>query len=201
MRRSLTLPFVVAALLMLGVPATARGEWQLKPFLGIAFGTSTTFVDADRATRKPKLVFGGSGTLQGEVLGLEGEFARAPGFFQSGRGGNVLGSSVSTLTGSVTLALPRRLTEYTLRPYFVGGAGVMLVRIDQSASSLDVSANMPTIDVGGGVTGFLTKRIGLNWDVRHFRTIHGRAEGVGVSIGGGEQLSYWRPNMALAIRY
>ena len=77
----------------------------------------------------------------------------------------------------------------------------MLVRIDQNAATLDVSENMPTIDLGGGVTGFLTRRIGLSWDVRHFRTIRGRAEGVGLSIGGGEELSFWRANMALAIRY
>lgn len=194
------LPFVAMAALLVG-PGVARAEWQLKPFAGIKFGTSTTFIDTDRAARSTKMVLGGSGAYVGEVLGIEADFGRVGGFFQSGRGGNVLGSSVSTLTGNVTVALPRRLTEYTLRPYFVGGAGVMLVRIDQSAATLDVSENMPTFDVGGGVTGFLTQRIGLNWDVRHFRTIRGRAEGVGLSIGGGEQLSFWRANMALAIRY
>jgi hypothetical protein len=192
---------VVALAAILACPSVAGAEWQLKPFVGVKFGTSTTFIDADRATGSAKMVIGGSGAYVGELLGVEADFGRVGGFFQSGRGGNVLGSSVSTLTGNVTVALPRRLTEYTLRPYFVGGAGVMLVRMDQKATTFDVSENMPTFDVGGGVTGFLTRRIGLNWDVRHFRTIRGRAEGVGLSIGGGEQLSFWRANMALAIRY
>jgi hypothetical protein len=69
----------------------------------------------------------------------------------------------------------------------------MAVRIDQFVNLLDVSANSSAIDWGGGVTGFLTNRIGLNWDVRRFRSI---GEGSGPA-----QLSYWRVNMALAIRY
>jgi hypothetical protein len=32
------------------------------------------------------------------------------------------------------------------------------------------------MDVGGGVTGFLTKRFGVNWDVRYFTAFEDRAE-------------------------
>ena len=100
---------------------------------------------------------------------------------------------MTTLTGNVTVALPKRLVEYTLRPYFVGGAGLMTVRIDQFNNLFDISKNLNAIDVGGGVTGFLTNRIGLNWEVRHFRSI-GESQGP-------PELSFWRANMALAIRY
>jgi hypothetical protein len=89
--------------------------------------------------------------------------------------------------------MPRHLVEYTLRPYLVGGAGLMAARIDQVNNFFDVSANLNAIDWGGGVTGFLTNRIGLNWDVRRFRSI---GEGQGPA-----RLSFWRVNMALAIRY
>ena len=37
-------------------------------------------------------------------------------------------SSVLTFTGNVIVGLPRRATEYTLRPYFVGGFGLMRAR-------------------------------------------------------------------------
>ena len=184
---------------LLGAAVPANAEWQVKPFLGVTFGIQNTFVDTGRAAGKPKVVLGGSGALMGEVLGLEADFGRSSGFFQSGRGGNVLASGVTTLTGNITVGLPRKRTEYTLRPYFVGGAGLMRVAIDQVASTLNVSENMAAIDLGGGVTGFLTRRVGLNWDIRHFRTVNGRVL-PGVALGAA-QLSFWRADMALAFRY
>jgi len=58
--------------------------------------------------------------------------------------------------------------------------------------------NLTTLDAGGGVTGFLTNRIGVSWDVRYFRSGDGPV--VGLSLAP-EQLSFWRVNMALAIRF
>ena len=52
--------------------------------------------------------------------------------------------------------------------------------------------------IGGGATGFLTDRIGLNWDVRYFRSVGGK-EGTGLSFGK-EQISFWRASMGVAIR-
>jgi hypothetical protein len=191
--------FALALALLLLRAAPASAEWQIRPFVGAKFGAQTTFYYTDRAIEKKKLVLGVAGALVGEVLGIEMDFARLGGFFQSGLGGNVLRSSVTTLTGNVTMSLPRRLTEYTLRPYFVAGGGIMWLRNDQVANPFDFARDMPAMDLGGGVTGFLTRRIGLNWDVRHFRTV-GEHPSAGVSDGP-EQLSFWRANMALAIRY
>jgi hypothetical protein len=92
------------------------------------------------------------------------------------------------------------LAQYTLRPYFVGGAGLMHAQIDHFFSVLPLSSTRPAMDLGGGATGFLTNRYGVNWDVRYFRNIGGRDASAGVSIGP-EQLSFWRASMALAIRY
>jgi hypothetical protein len=68
------------------------------------------------------------------------------------------------------------------------------------AVALNVASNLPAIDVGGGATGFLTDHVGLSWDMRYFRSISGNGEGQGLSVGA-EQLSFWRANMALAIRF
>jgi hypothetical protein len=57
---------------------------------------------------------------------------------------------------------------------------------------------MAAIDVGGGVTGFVSERIGVTWDLRHFGSVGGKLEGVSI---GTEQLSFWRANMALVIRF
>jgi hypothetical protein len=187
------------ALLLLTGSRAASAEWQIKPGVGLVVGVNSTFIDSDQAVDKVKTTIGASGALIGEVLGIEGDFGRASGFFQSRPGGKVLSSSVSTLTGNATISLPRHLAEYTLRPYFVVGGGVMFVRKDDIVSLLSVSENLPLVDFGGGLTGFLTRQVGINWDVRHFRTV-GQREGVGVSIGP-PSVSFWRANMALAIRY
>ena len=142
---------------------------------------------------------GVNGALLGDVIGIDVDFGRAPGFFETGDQQLVKRSSVTTLTGNVVIAPPRHLTEYTLGPYFVLGAGFMRARSEDFLGLLSVASTLPAMDVGGGVNGFLTKRIGLNWDVRYFWSVAGQ-QLRGVSIGP-EQLSFWRASMALVIRY
>lgn len=193
-----------AALLVLSGPAAAHADWQIRPSVSVNFGQSTTLLGGDTAADAgtAKLGFGVAAGLIGNVFGIEADFGRRSRFFPASASGagHVLGSSVTTLTGNVTVAIPKHLVEYTLRPYFVGGAGLMAVRVNQLNSLFDVSLRMNAIDVGGGVTGFLTPRIGLSWDVRHFRSIGNGSELLGQSLGPPE-LSFWRANMALAIRY
>ena len=189
---------VLALILLLLRPAPASAEWQLRPFLGVTFGGSTTFVDLEQAAGSPNLVIGVNSVLLGELIGIDADVGYAPGFFQSGDQHLVTGSSATTLTGNVVIALPRRLTEFTLRPYFVGGAGLMRARIDDPLDVLGVSRTLPAIDLGGGVTGFLSERFGVSWDVRHFRSVGGKARDLSI---GRERLSFWRANMALVFRY
>jgi len=180
-------------------PAIAA-EKQLRPFLGSTLGGSTTFVDFEKASGKPHLVVGLNAAMLGDVLGVEVDFGHSPRFFQSGNNQLVLSSSVTTLTGGIVISLPRRLTEYTLRPYLVAGGGAVRSRIDHVFGVLPVSDLRAVADFGGGVTGFVTSRVGLCWDVRHFGTIGRNSGDKGVSFGA-EQLSFWRASMALAIRY
>jgi hypothetical protein len=191
-------PAALALLLCSPVPALA--DWQLKPFFGATFGGSTTLVDLEHAAGKPNVAIGVSGVLLGETLGLEADLDYGPGFFQSGPQHLVVRSRVTTVTGNVVVAVPRRLTAYTLRPYVVGGAGLMRARSQDAFGPLSLASDLPAMDVGGGVTGFLTHRLGLGWDVRYFRSFGGRDQGRGLSFGA-ERLSFWRANMALAIRY
>jgi hypothetical protein len=190
--------------LLLSWPASAHAEWQIRPAASFNFRQQTTLLGGDTAddAGASRFGLGVSVGLIGNVFGLEADLGRRSDFFPArpNASGNVLGSSVTTFTGNVTVALPKHLAEYTLRPYFVGGAGVMAVRIAQKSSLLNVSLDMNAMDLGGGVTGFLTPRIGLNWDVRYFRNFGESRELPGQSLGP-PALSFWRANMALAIRY
>ena len=188
---------VLTLTLLLLRPAPARAEWQLRPFLGVTFGGKTTFFDLEQAADNLNLVIGFNSVVLGELLGFEADVGYAPGFFQTGGQHLVTGSSATTLTGNVVIALPRHLAEFTLRPYFVGGAGLMQARINDPSKVLGVSSTLPAIDLGGGVTGFLSDRVGVSWDVRHFRSVGGKTRGLSF---GREQLSFWRANMALVFR-
>lgn len=192
-----------AIALTLFVPVPAAAEWQVRPFLGFSFGASTTFFDPEVAIETQNVVWGVAGGWLGEVFGLEADFGKAPGFFQRGDSPEevqLVSSAVTTLTGNVVIALPRRMAEYGLRPYFSGGAGLTQVDMMGKFGAVDVGRTLPTLSLGGGVTGFLTNRVGLNWDIRRFSTFRGEGETAGNSLGN-EALSFWRASMAVAIRY
>jgi hypothetical protein len=192
------------ALLLMSSSASVRAEWQVKPFVGLKFGGNTNLVgDLEFAAGRRKPIIGVSTAAIGEIVGLEADVAYVPGYFEGDRFGDVLRSSLTTVTGNIMVGLPRRMTEYTLRPYFVGGAGLLRAHSSNSVPGLfELSRNLPAIDLGGGVTGFITPRTGVSWEVRHFRNIQGGAPAPGSTNDAlTERLSFWRANMALAIRY
>jgi hypothetical protein len=197
-RAAITLVLSVALLL-----PCVRGEAadrQIRLFGGVTFGGASTFVDLESAIGKPNPAIGVSAVYLREVVGVEVEAADAPGFFQSGDKHLVLDSRVTTVSGNVIVAAPHRLTEYWLRPYFVGGAGLMRVKDTTSLGVFDVSRVVPAVDVGAGVVAFLTNFVGVSWEIRRFQSITGSPPEVGLSFGG-ESLSFWRATMAGVIRY
>lgn len=185
-------------LVVVATPCAASAEWQVKPFLANAFGGSTTVFDLEEAADRRHIGVGASVVLLGNVLGVEGDVAFFPGFFDRGNQTLVLGSRVTTLTGNLVVALPRRLSQYTLRPYAVVGAGLMRVSFDDP--TFEPRENLFAFSVGGGAAGFLTERLGLSWDLRYFRGTGARNEDAPISFVD-PRLSFWRVNMALAVRY
>jgi hypothetical protein len=194
----------MAGLLLLST-RTYAGDRQIRAFMGGTFGGETTFVDSEAAAgggkdrSKLNLAIGGSGVFLGEMFGAEIEVADAPGFFQSDKN-LVRRSRVTTITGNVIVAAPRKMTEYSLRPYLVAGAGLMYVTKTTSLSVFDISRVAPSFDLGIGVVGFVTNRFGVAWDVRRFQMLDRNKDNGGLSFGD-ERLSFWRATMAVAIRY
>ena len=195
---------LIVTLLVLA-PASARAEWQVRPFFGITFGSATTFVDPENAIDNENVTIGVSGGWLGEIFGVEADFGRAPGFFQTEEAPDlrdplVIQSAVTTLTGNVVIAMPRRMAGYGLRPYFSGGFGLMHVDLLGQIGGTRHNRTLPTLSLGGGVTGFLSNRVGMNWDVRRLSTLRGEGQTLGNSLGE-EQLSLWRATMSVALRY
>jgi len=188
-------------LAVLAATPAAAAEKQLRPFFGATFGGSTTFVDPESASGTWNPVIGISGVFLGEMFGAEVDVFDAPGFFETGDKELVRNSDVVGVTGNVIIAAPHRLTEYTLRPYFVAGAGFMRVRTTTTFSVFDVSAVIPTIDIGGGATAFVTDQVGLNWELRRFQSVGPDSADTGGVTLTGRHLSYWRATMAVVLRY
>jgi len=186
-----------AAVISFSAPRSCTAEWQFKPFIGAVYGADTTDVRVPSSSLHPHLTFGGNVTLLGDIFGLEGDFGHAPGVFQATSAPLVEDSGVTTITGNVVVAMPRKLAQYTLRPYLVGGAGMMHIRLD-ALGGLQSTSDLQAMDLGGGVTGFLTRRVGVSWDVRYFRSID-RTQQNGFTFTS-EHLSFWRAGMAMAIR-
>lgn len=192
--------WVVGAVL---TASAARGaDRQVRPFVGTTFAGSSTIIDLNKADAPgdPHVTFGANMAVLGNVLGVDVDFGHTPGFFETGDSKLVLKSHVTTLTGNVVVALPRRLSEYSLRLYFVGGGGIMHLDREDSLSAFPISETAPAMDVGVGAIGFLTDRFGIGWEVRRFQRVGSPPPLTGLTIGP-EQLSFWRAHMALVIRF
>jgi hypothetical protein len=125
-----------------------------------------------------------------------------PGFFEGNDKNLVTYSRVTTFTGNVVVAAPHRLTEYALRPYVVAGAGLMRMRRTTTFDIFNLSTTVPAFDVGVGAVGFLTKSVGVSWELRRFQDIGSNVSHEnGVTFNQEQHLSFWRATMAFVFRY
>jgi hypothetical protein len=140
-------------------------------------------------------------TAIGEIFGVEADFGRTPGFFEREETGNnvVQSSAVHTVTGSLVIALSRRVAGYGLRPYAVVGGGIVRASIEDKQAVLPISDTMSAAVVGAGVTGFFNRRIGVNWDVRRIQSIGGYSLTSTYLTAPQERLSFWRATIGIAI--
>ena len=191
----------VALLLLLSIPpAEARADWLITSFLGYSFAGETTLLIFEKGTGR-KLTLGASVALLGDgILGLEVDIAHKPRFFEGNDPlGLVLTSRVTTLSGNVIVAAPLAVTRESLRPYFVGGLGLLQARSKHAAGLFPVEQDLLGLSIGAGAIGFLTERTGLRFDLRHIKAISGN-DGP-FARPGISRLSFWRATTGVTIRY
>ena len=192
---------IVAALFVIAATPAAAADNQIRAFFGGTFGGSTTLVDLEHASGNWNPVIGGSLVVLNNVFGVDVDVADAPGFFQSDDSGLVLSSRVTTFTGNVVVAAPRSRTEYGIRPYIVGGAGMMRSRKRDFFATIPSSKWLATVDVGAGAIGFFTNRSGVSWEIRRFEGLSTGEDAPGTTVGERGRLSFWRASMAFVYRY
>jgi hypothetical protein len=186
--------------LTVGAPGVARADWQFTPFFGRTFQSSTSIVDLDNATDKSHWNFGGAVTLIGEGLfGAEALVVNTPGFFELEDSTLVTGSRTLALMGNVVLATrQKKQTEYW-RPFISTGVGLLHASAKDVFGVLPVEDNLLGYNVGGGVVGLLSPRVGLRLDLRYFSNLKPTDDTE--SAIGRVRLSYWTFTGGVVFRY
>ena len=204
-RSNLTLIALVTLAAWGAFPCPASADLYFCPFIALKFGGETTLLDVDAvagsndaADKAKKVTWGGSVMWLGSgVLGVEGDIALTPGYFE-GDQSQVLSSRVTTLLANIVLAAPLTLTRESLRPYVSAGWGLMRATSNIAPDAgLAFSRNLSAFNLGGGAIGMVSRRTGVRWDLRYLRGIGTRE---GDTLTGGARLSYWRASMAVVIR-
>jgi hypothetical protein len=185
-----------------------RAEILVAPFVGGAFAGQTTLPifgvpTVDPSALSKSFVFGVAGLwLSPGILGVEGEWAYTPGFFERAQPAFV-SSNATTASGSVVVTVPLSVTRESLRPYVVGGLGLLHVGINDVIALVPVDRNLLALNLGGGAIGMLNDRTGIRFDLRHIRSV--RDDQAPANGFGGAQsrvrLSYWRATVGVALRY
>ena len=189
-------------LLALGPSADARADWLFTPFIGTSFGTTTSYVVLEPgAANSAQLIFGGSAALLSRgIFGVEADYGYAPHFFErDNRAGEVSGSNVNTLSGSAIFAVPLSVTRESLRPYVIGGLGLMHAAAkDAFFDAVSFNDNFLGYNVGGGAIGLISPRTGFRFEIRHFRSVQNtQSDLTGESSA---RLSFWRATIGVVIR-
>jgi hypothetical protein len=181
-------------------PASASAEWLIWPYIGLKFAGSTTLPDLEQAADNTNLTIGGSITILGEgILGVEGDVGYSPRFFERETEQIIIASSsVSTVTGNVIVAVPRSVTRESLRPYALGGIGLMHVGIDD-VLDFAPDRNFLCLSIGAGAIGAVSQRTSIRFELRHFRNLTTEDE-ESVSFGR-TRLSFWRATVGVTLRY
>jgi hypothetical protein len=179
------LRLVSACVVLLALyPAPAAAEWLFSPMVGLTFKGATNIFDGEAAVEKTHKNLGGAvSLLGGGIFGVEAIGIWSPALFKNDESPFDLveqGPAIS-LMGNVVLTLPGRLTEYTLRPYFSGGAGLMHATVKQievqGGGVLEpVTMNAGGFNLGVGAIGYFSERTGVRFDFRYHSTFRRSAD-------------------------
>jgi len=193
--RRLVLSAVLALCL---TPATASAEWIFTPFIGSSFAAGTDNTDFADIIDGSKMTYGGSlAWVGGGVFGFEVDFGYAPEYFEADDDDVdfVDSSNYTSLMANVVLSAPRG----AFRPYAVGGVGLLKTFVDDVDDAFDVDRNALGFNIGGGVMGFVTDRVGIRGDLRYFRQM---TEAAGDELDFNvTAFRFWRGTVGVSLRF
>jgi opacity protein-like surface antigen len=206
MRKYLVTVTIAAGALLLG-PRDASADWTFTPFLGWNFGSSAdvsgTGGPGFKDKFEKKIDYGASlmGIGAGPI-GFEIDFGYSPNFFETSTTASgfqfASSSNVTTLMGNLVVGAK----SGPVRPYVVGGVGLLRSRVQDVDEVFDVNTkNDFGLDVGGGVMGFFSENVGLRGDIRYFRGFRGTSDSdnaTGITLG---DFKFWRGSVGVSFKF
>ena len=177
---------------MVLAPLQARADGFVTPWVGSAFGSNIKNGQASIGVSAGGM---GAGIIGGEV-----DFGWSPSFF--GTKSDFGNNTVMNLMGNVIIGIPVGGTHGAgVRPYVVGGLGLIRSQIDGGTiATVSSSNNMFGWDAGGGVMGYFNEHVGLRGDVRYLRATSDLKSGVTSLDLAGNQLHFWRASVGVVFR-
>jgi opacity protein-like surface antigen len=204
------LTVIVAAAALAAAPRPAAADWTITPFVGWNTGGSADVNGSDGTTRtskfEHKIDYGVSIAGMGKgIFGAEFDLGYSPNFFETGNtnadGFNFTNdSNVLTLMGNLIVGAPVGGHGPSIRPYAVGGVGLIRSSVQTVGDVFDVrSKNDFGFDLGGGVMGFFGQNVGLRGDVRYFRSFNGNSDNV--TTLGLSDFHFWRASAGVTFKF
>lgn len=200
----------LVAAVAVAVPRSASADWVITPFVGWNTGGSANVNGSDGSTAtsqfEHRIDYGVSLAQMGKgAIGWELDFGYSPNFFETGTNNTGFqftnDSNVTTLTGNVIVGIPIGGHGGSVRPYAVGGVGLIRTNVQDAAGFFDVTTkNDFGFDVGAGAMGFVSQNVGIRGDVRYFRGFRGSnidtLTGLALS-----DFNFWRASVGVSFKF
>jgi opacity protein-like surface antigen len=192
MQRAMKTLILTGAMALVLAPIQARADGFVTPWIGTAFGSNVS---------NGQTTFGVSaGGMGAGVIGGEVDFGYSPSFF--GTTSDFGNNTVMNFMGNLIVGVPVGGQHGAgIRPYAVGGIGLIRTQIDGGTiAQVSSSNNMFGWDAGAGVMGYFSDHVGLRGDVRYLRATHEMNSGVSSIDLNGDRLHFWRASIGVVLR-
>jgi opacity protein-like surface antigen len=192
MKRVIKIFIIAAAAAVVFAPLQARADGFVTPWVGSSFGSNIQNGQASLGVS--------AGGMGAGIIGGEADFGWSPSAF--GTKSDFGNNTVMNLMGNLIIGVPIGGQHGAgVRPYVVGGLGLMRTQIDGGTiAKVSSSDNMFGWDAGAGVMGFFSDHVGLRGDVRYLRATSDLTTNIASIDVNGNKLHFWRASIGVTFR-
>ena len=187
--------FVAAVFLVLAGARGAAAQIFVNPFVDTTLSAPST--SGSRSQPGFGIAIGNVGT----IVGFETEFAYHPELFDNAA--NALAKShVLTLAQNILVGP----TIGRVKPYGAAGAGDLYLNVTRLSSVVipspeSISTNYFTVNVGGGVMGFVTAHLGVRADLRYYRAYGFKLTDLQTAGLALDRFDFWRAGVGVVAKF
>jgi len=190
---------MLAALVLVLSPASARADWLFTPHIGSTFGEGG-------------FTYGASiGWMGAGKFGWETEFAWTPGFLdldltddpefdEDELDADLFDNKAMTVMFNGIVGVPiGGTTGNGFRPYFAGGLGWFQTAVESDELLFDESSDKFGFSLGGGALGYFGN-VGIRGDLRYYQTLSESNvdNALGLEVG---DYDFWRGTVGVTFRW